>query len=285
MNRDPRINAMLESFRPGVDDLADPVWAELRAPLVSQPELQRQAEAIQKKDDVIRSAMHDVAVPAGLAERLLANLSKGPAAATTEEAPANEAPAEEAPVVEPVSLPAAQAAPTRSSEGARFSRRAWFSGSIAAAAAIALAVVLWPKGPTDSGAGTEEDVVQLVAAWESDTTLTGQEWEPLSNATGLSSHPIHAGDLMAQVRGVMGPVTRGEGHTVAVYELVGAGGQTARLYVAHTNRKFAVPSSPQSPLPGLTGARGGVAWQRGQYLYVAIFKAGDSGFVRMRDFT
>lgn len=271
MNRDPRISALLESFRPGVDDLADPAWDELRAPLASQPELQRQAEGIQKKDEVIRSAMHDVPVPAGLAERLLASLAKEPA---------NTVQTEEAPAAEPVSLPTPPAAQSR------FSRRTWFSGSIAVAAAMALAIVLWPKGPTDSGTGTEEDVVQLVAAWERDAWLAGQEWEPVSSAAGLSSHPIDSSDIAAQVDRVMGPVSRNEGHTVAVYKLVADSGQTARLYVARTNRKFAVPASPQTTLPGLTGSRRGVAWQRGQHLYVVIFdrqQATESEFVRLRE--
>jgi hypothetical protein len=128
----------------------------------------------------------------------------------------------------------------------------------------------------------------MVAAWEGDASLAGgEQWQALPDAAGLSSHPIQSNDLAAGAKRFMGPVRRDGGLLVVAYELVAVNGKTARLYVAHTNRQFAVPATP-TPLAGLTGARSGFAWQRGEYLYVVIVdprEARPSEFVRVRDYT
>jgi len=273
MNDQPRIDELLEAYRPKVDDLADDAWQPLRAPLASDPEVQRRAEAIQHHDRVVRNAMHDVSIPAGLAERLLASLPDSESNDLLSAAPAIAS--------EAVSLPPRLAA------AARFGRRAWIAAVIGAAAVVGLMTAFWRNGPTDSGLASTEDLAGMVAAWESDPALvSGGTWRTLSGGQGLSSYPIGPSDLRVPATRVIGPVQRNGGLLLVVYDLPGPGGKTARLYVAHTNRTFGVPGTPQSILR-LTGQRGGIAWQRGEYLYVVVVDSPDrpQEFVQVREIT
>jgi hypothetical protein len=282
MNDEPRINELLEAYRPQVDDLADDAWQTLRAPLigesevreseVSESEVQRRAESIRRRDQIIRSAMHDVPIPAGLAERLLASLPGGDPANLLSTAPAMSS--------EAVSLPPQPAT--------RVGRRAWAAAAIGVAAVVALTIGLWPKLPTDGGQVSAEELAGMVAGWENDPALGSEgAWSVLSGQ-GLSSHRINPSDLRVPATRVIGPVPRNDGLLLAVYELAGPGGKTARLYVARTNRTFGVPSVPQSLLHGLTGQRRGIAWQRNQYLYVIVVDsqaASPQEFVQLREIT
>lgn len=278
MNDQPRINDLLEAYRPKVDDLADDAWQPLRAPLgcdseVSDPDLQRRAEAIQHHDRVVHSAMHDVPIPTGLAERLLASLPEGEPADLLSAAPAIPA--------EAVSLPPRPAAANR------LARRAWAAAMIGAAAVVVLTFVLWPNGPTDGGPVSAEELANMVVAWENDPALAGGgTWTTLPGQS-LSSHPIDPSDLRIAATRSIGPVRRDGGLLLVVYDLPGPGGKTARLYVASTNSTFAVPGTPSSLLQGLTGQRGGIAWQRGKYLYVVVVDSPDrpQDFVRLREIT
>jgi hypothetical protein len=279
MNDEPRINELLEAYRPQVDDLADDAWQPLRAPLigeseVSDPELQRRAESIHRRDQVIRSAMHDVPIPAGLAERLLASLPEGNPADLLSSAPVISS--------EAVTSPRQPDAPTR------LGRRAWAAAVIGIAAIVALIIGLWPKLPTDGGPGSAEELAGMVTGWENDPALGSDgAWSVLSGQS-LSSYPIVPSDLQVPATRVIGPVQRNDGLLLAVYELAGPDGKTARLYVARTNRTFGVPGVPQSLLHGLTGQRRGIAWQRNQHLYVVVVDsqaASPQEFVQLREIT
>jgi hypothetical protein len=277
MNDQPRINELLEAYRPKVDDLADDAWQPLRAPLASDPEVQRRAESIQHHDRVVRNAMHDVPIPAGLAERLLASLPEGDSANLVSAAPAI------ASENEVVSLPPRPAAT------AQFGRRAWAVAVVGAAAVVVLTFVLWPKGPTDGGQVSAEDLAGRVVGWENDPALVASgTWKTLPAGQSLSSHPINPSDVRVEATRSIGPVRRNNGLLLVVYDLAGPGGKTARLYVARTNSTFGVPGSPSSLLQGLTGQRRGIAWQRDEYLYVVVVDspgASPEEFVRQRDFT
>lgn len=272
MSDQPRINELLEAYRPGVDNLADDAWESLRAPLADDPEVKGRARAIQGHDQVIRTAMQTIVVPAGLAERLLASLPEDGSTNAVSAAPVQ--------TPEPVSLPPVPAAT------GRFGRRAWAVGVIgAAAAAVVLAVGLWPNWPRDEGHVTADELAQMVVAWENDDALAST-WRDTS-AQGLSSYPIAPGDLKSPPLRVSAARSRDDLSLVA-YDLRSSSGQAARLYVAYTGRTFAVPGIPGSLLRGLTGHRQGVAWQRGEYLYVVVFSAEEAApgdFVQIRDIT
>lgn len=270
MNDQPQIDDLLEAYRPGVDDLGDDAWEPLRASLADDLDVQRRAEMIQWHDRVVRDAMHDTPVPAGLAERLLANLPQDDQANILSSAPASAS--------EPVSLPPPPAS-------TKVGRRLWGAAFIGTVSLVVLAAAftLWPFGPTDPhGDGTPEDVARLAAEWEIDAQLaSGGLWRLLTADQGLSSYPIDSANVLVPATGVIGPVQR-EGRLLVAYQLTAASGQTARLYVARTNRQFKLPATPTA-LRGLTGLRSGVAWQRGEYLYVVVVDSREwpDEFVRM----
>jgi hypothetical protein len=273
MDDKPGINDLLEAYRPKVDNLADDAWQSLRAPLASDPQVQRRAESIQHRDRVVHTAMHDVPIPAGLAERLLVSLPESEPADFLSTAPASAS--------EAVNLPLRPAASTR------FGRRAWAAAVVGAAAIVALAIGFWRNGPTDSGPVSAEDLAGMVTAWENDPTLaSGGTWKKLSGQS-LPSYPIEPSDLQVTATRAIGPVQR-DGLLLVVYDLAAPGGKTARLYVARTNRTFDVPTTPQSFLRSLTGSLRGIAWQRDQHLYVVVVDSPDSDlreFVRLREIT
>ncbi len=121
---DPRILELLEACRPGHDDLADPAMAPLAAELAAHEELAGLRDRLEEVDGAIGQAMHDVNVPEGLADRLLARLGEQPAARVVEE--------EAADLTAPVA-------------GRRLSRRRMLTGTAAlvTTASLLVAVGIW----------------------------------------------------------------------------------------------------------------------------------------------
>lgn len=68
----------MEAWRTGSDDLSLPEIAPLAGELEREPALRAECEAIQQEEQLFRSAMQEVQVPAGLADRLMAALQLKP---------------------------------------------------------------------------------------------------------------------------------------------------------------------------------------------------------------
>ena len=96
---DERILEAIEACRPGIDNLADADFAHLATAIAADPELEDLYERLQAVDTRVAAAMHDVAVPEGLARRLTDQLaaarvgSLGLAEAMDSPAPECDAPA------------------------------------------------------------------------------------------------------------------------------------------------------------------------------------------------
>jgi hypothetical protein len=259
MTNDERINELLEAYRPGIDKLADDNWQPLRAALATDPEVQRRAKLIQQHDDLVRSAMHDVPIPTGLAERLLTALPESnPAADVLSSEPGV--------IDQPVTQPSSIAQP------AKISRLKWLAVAGAIAASVLLVIFFWPVGPSDDGLVGQDELVRMIDDWENDPGLiSSSNWRPVTGGSGWPSYPFQPSDLTGVANRAIGPATRNGGLLLVVYDLTLPGtGKTARLYVAHTNRTFSVPGVPQSLLRGVTGQQEAIAWQRDKYLYVVV---------------
>ncbi len=72
-----RLREMIDACRPESADLALPELAEARAELERDAVLRRQARRAEQFDRTVAAAMQDVAVPAGLQDRLMAALAAG----------------------------------------------------------------------------------------------------------------------------------------------------------------------------------------------------------------
>ena len=75
-HREPPLADVLEACRPDRGDLEDPHFAPLADRLASDPELEERLRQMQHVDAVLGAAFHDVPVPDGLQERLLARLGR-----------------------------------------------------------------------------------------------------------------------------------------------------------------------------------------------------------------
>lgn len=74
MSEQPRNRELLEgieSCRPGSDDLQTPELSAIARQVAEDPEARQLYEAVQQSDAALAEAFHDVAVPQGLAQRLL----------------------------------------------------------------------------------------------------------------------------------------------------------------------------------------------------------------------
>lgn len=69
-----RRRQFMEAWRAGSDDLSLPELAPLAAEMAGDPALRAECDMLHDEQHAFRSALHDVAIPAGLAERLMQKL-------------------------------------------------------------------------------------------------------------------------------------------------------------------------------------------------------------------
>jgi len=125
--------AAIDACRPGESELDDPALCDVVRRLEHDAEAQRLRERVASADRRLQAALYAVEPPAGMSERLLAKL------AANSRVEIDEA---ETTVTEP---PLAEVAPANR---APMRRRVFIAGSLAAtAAAVLVAINLWPKPP------------------------------------------------------------------------------------------------------------------------------------------
>jgi len=269
MNDEPSIRDLLESFRPGIDDANAQPWNELGAALAAEPALRRHADKVRQHDQVVRTAMHDVPPPPGLAERLLGGLELGDKTDVLSTAPPS--------VKEPVEL--SQPSPSRE----RVRRRVWAAALIGtiALAIVALVAGFWRPGPVDAPQITQHEVAEQLESWLKDPSLRDADrWHPIKGTAAAEARR----DLNASVNVSRSQKLQTSLGSATVYELQ-LQGKTARLYVFHTQQSCYVAASPYTVLPGLSASRAAVAWQPQNDLYVLVLDDRDArieDFVRVR---
>ncbi|MCA9164789.1 MAG: hypothetical protein KDA62_17480 [Planctomycetales bacterium] len=257
---DAHIRELIEACRPDRADLSLPEMQELSARLESDAEVREAWEATKRWDSAVAEAFHDVPVPAGLCERLLADVesrSLPTVASSAEEADANP-----------------ESAVERHAE-ARTSRRRWFiaATSLAAAACVALMIGQFYRTRPVSVAELETAVdhwtLQAVT-WDAEDWQTWRE--------PLDAHPFSSA-IRVRPRGWHPLATDFDGEAV-VYDLAARGSGQAFLFVADTSRRFDLPTAPHHPLKLGGGWQSG-SWKEGRTLYVlAVRNAKLDEFVR-----
>ncbi len=276
MTRSNPFRREIDVCRPGSNDLQLPELANLASVVASDPRVAKDLEASHAGDIVLCEALHDVAIPSGLSDRLMEQLLSPRRSAI------DSALSPEAPAAANVDARAAQTA--ESPIRGRTSRRVWLMGlpAVAAAIAVAIGVFLWndPQPKTVS----EGQLVALVEAWYKQA-LPPQGWQTVDRAT-LGSYPIDP----AVVRRPSHQRTMsidGDSRGVA-YDLTLPGRQRAILFVIRTPDHYNVGPLAYTRLPA-TGGKAVGAWQKGDLLYVLAVVEGDgqriSNFVRQHDLT
>jgi hypothetical protein len=247
MPQNRQLREQLDSCRPGKDDLSLPALAELAVALPGDAALREEFARSQHFDKAVAAALHDLPVPAGLAERLLA------AAADRAEA-----------VVELPSRPSA-----------RFwkqplSRRAW---QIAAASAAMLLIAgslgawFWKGSPREI---TPDFVAANLESWTK-AAATGRPVAALPRGYKLP------GALVARPLSYS-QFTTPQGWPAIAVHLSRSPAPAATLFVvrAHTKTKLAPQPRPIS----VSGGKSAFAWQAGDLVYVLVLERG----LRMEDY-
>ena len=292
MNRTDELRQQIDACRAGSDDLHRLELADLRRALAAAPPghggdadraVAGELERAQRFDRSVVSALHDVAVPAGLLEKLLAQSAQaGGNEATGDEASGDEASGNEsgqelsaaaaatdaenlAPVGEPAASPLAR-------QPRRLTRRtlALAGGGLIAAGLLALGYFQWSLAPRRI---SHDELVAEVTQWIA-KPLRSPGWRPGTPPKVLSDR-FPTTDLRFSVAGWK-QIETSRGEPTAVYELAPVGnGAAAWLVVVDTPHQYPVATSPLSQLPGISGGYSAGAWQRsGGPLFILVVSRG-----------
>jgi hypothetical protein len=254
---DRRTLEQIEACRPGSDDLQ---WSEVReagAQIEADPTVHSLYAKSQRYDTAVSRAMHDVAVPDGLADRLLARLAQGGSAAlavsqsasTTEDSGA-------------VACPRCDASPTVGG----WSRRRLLALVSTVAATVAVGVCVARYLQSDAEASVES----LADAWlaELDASWAGMDQAP--------QNYIVPAAITAEATGWQRIHSVGRSLGVA-YRLENPRAGIARLFVVRL-AKTGLPSSPPLRPQWTTGGRSIGYWQTGELTFVLVVEGNEDDY-------
>ncbi|HVC99120.1 MAG TPA: hypothetical protein VND64_35985 [Pirellulales bacterium] len=224
-------------------------------------------------DRAVGRAMEQVPIPLGLAERLLATVNS-----------ANIVPSADGPLAEGNKLAEGSglAGGNRlAGERGRVVRRRWLvSASMAAVAALAASVVVYPFLAVPSPMGYDT-LINFVGDFHDREPAA--EGKPLTEVSPPAAYPFPS-SVVTNGLTRWRPVRKLLGRTGVAYDLTGARGRRATLYVVDLtsgSRPIAdncVPTSPHNNGTFTVGRTMG-AWTDGTLLYVLVVE-GDEGVYR-----
>lgn len=237
-----------DACRPGSDDRSLPEVAEALQAAASSAETAACERRSLAWEGPLAAAMHDVELPAGLADRLLAGLTS---AAWMEQAASAGPSADDA--GEELTGPAPR--PVRSDA----TRRRWLWGSLTAAACLAVAIGLrqWLGGEELNC----DDVIARATQWYA--SASERTWRPMDSAPGEFPLPRA---VLAAARGWQ-RVDRGVAYRLSSPRLGKAVVLVLDLVVA------GLPKSPPREPQSTTGGQQVAAWQSAGRLYVIVVQS------------
>ena len=296
-----RLWEAMESCRSGSDDLSSPLFAELAARLAADSELREQFQRLQEADGAIRAAFADVAIPAGLADRVSHRLAEERRAAVSVSAVQREAKGPKngrrrkfrirvqaasdrvaAATADKVERPSTTSdASTRSriqrKQPERFSRRRLLLGFAGISAAAALLAAVWiethqPRHDTPTSV-LEEAMEYFNKDNQPPGEFVGRVAPPAPFSISRDIVPFQ-GIRWRHVETFLGS-------PAVAFDLPTIRGR-ATLYVVERN-VAGLPSIPPS-MPSLsTGGKSAAAWQVGDTLYVLVVEGGAGIYGRYLD--
>jgi len=315
--QDARLRELLDAVRPGSEDLSRSEFADLASRLQRDPQFKEVAQRSQRLDLAIADSLHDLTVPAGAVDRLLARLG-APVGASVEDAtqaisgqirneptasrpalpakiPSNKA--DTAIAAELVDLHSGDQDSSFSSiekSGDEKNTRRWSSKlRWLEMAALAAAVCLAATAYLFSGSTVELNADGIIAeAQNFDINHLPGDWNPLANGrpTGqLARFSPSAGSFAGltakpsawrEVRGFLGRIG-------VAYELRNALSHATLYVVDHDAPSPSAPRFVDLPLapPAIpvtnstnTGDRSMAAWSQGELVYVLVVDGGAAQF-------
>jgi len=271
MNQRPTLREQIDACRPDSDDLHLPQHAadlaELAEGVRTSAAVRTQWELSQQDDRLIRGAMHDLAIPAGLEQRLLAAVAAAnPVAVAIAEA------TDATPPKEPA---AAVASPGRAQDlpAKRPARRIFVVAcGIAVIALLGVTIAqFWRHEPLQI---SKDQLASRVETWLDATYKPDVQWQ---SKTTMPQAGVPKNWVRATVERWC-TVPGGSESSVIAYELT-SGGNRARLLVITTSHEYPVAATPFSQVGGVSGGMTVGAWQRGNVLYIIATRDG-----RLADF-
>jgi hypothetical protein len=242
-----QLHESLDACRPGSDDLAHPELTEARAELEKDAALRKQFARIEQFDRGVAAAMHDVPLPEGLRERLLAKLADDVASVTSPEVVSVDAPG----------IPPS-VAPRR-----RFLMATAGALALAACAMIAVAI-RWNDGGEDWRPGP----VAGIAAQSFDDYASRFEGAKTGEAPSypLSQHVVHdRRPARIDVRDLAG--CSGVAYRVQSRQRV-----PGVLFVLNPRSKLqGFPARPPGSPQANTGGHISACWREGNRLYILAY--------------
>lgn len=234
----------LDACRPGSDDLARPEFAAVRAELDGNGVLERRAVQSEQFDRTVASAMQEVSIPAGLKERLLAQLA---ASAANPE-------------------PRIEIAPPTVGASSRMQRlirgAAWAAG-LAATIAVAVFTFTWFNGGENWAPVPIAD-----AAVQQMDPLADVAWKP--NQRPNPMYPLSS-FVLASLRPPQKDVRNIAGCDGIAYRLESGRGKFASLLVLNPRSSLkGFPLKPASKPDVDTGGCAATAWAEKSRLYILV---------------
>jgi hypothetical protein len=270
----------MDAYRAGSDDLDLPELIQVSEALAADPVARRVFDRIQRFDKRIAAAAHDVPVPSGLAERILARLPSSSEPVTNgfrvAESAAATATQSAAPPTSPAAVSPAAVSVAAAPSRRRFSKRAWSLAGLAASLFIAVGLVaFWPPHKPLSAS-------TLIGS-------SGDWYAQLANGTSWQKVAGHGGDLAmyppanaVRVRPQRwSNVSSLVGEDAVVYDLTMAG-HRAMLFVIPNDDPVAGPTPPLTP-PSSTGGLMIGCWQSQGMVYVLVVEGDERVYQNLID--
>jgi len=260
MSEHPTIREQIDACRAGSADLSLAELAGLASEQERNPAVMKELRRSQQQDALISEALHDVPIPAGLAERILA---ASESSETTAE----------------VALPTR---PERALIRRWASRRQalLMGGSIATILVIVVCARLFLFGRT--GPIGHQELAGDVGGWMN--RLAQANWQTGKLPSGITMDRAVLA-TPRQWQAVREPHSTGWQGNVMAIDLAAPGKPRAVLFVVRSSARFSVPAMPTpTALMSPTGGFKATAWQRpgSKLLYVLVVEE-DRG-QRLSDF-
>jgi hypothetical protein len=257
------LRKLMDCCRPDSEDLAEPEMSALAKSLDQDPGAREELMAIQAWDAKITSAMRDVPVPTGLADRLLE------ATAQAERKTADEVDSQvndetEGPIAEPARMPAGRW------------RKIWAAGVAASlvAAAVLVAFVAWYAGWRDNL--TSAQVAEWARQWSQDLDLA--RWE--RNEAFPQAYPVE-GSLRIQPVAWQRFQALNDSQAVAYLLNVPPDRSSAYLLVIRTHKGRQLPGFPSSRPDSTTGNLCVGVWKSNGCLYALVVPGSETDYRRV----
>lgn len=261
---DQEIQHAIDACRPGSDDLQQPEMAALAETVRHDPEVRRQYECSQQFDALVSEAVHDVCVPAGLADRLLAALEPTSGQATVE------SPEPVASISSERDIRKAAAGVGRWSHRRR--SRIWtiMAGSLTAAAALAGFLLLVPYFSVTEPR-PDDRLPGEIMMWAD--AVVRQGWNEDLPTAQVLERPLDRA-VRARPERWCSIATSYDSQTI-VYDVAPRGTEMALVFCMRSRvRSSTLPEMPPWNAFSATGGLTLGVWRRGDMVYVLVVRGG-----------